>query len=732
MTNAPVATTRRRAARRTRRWATVARRIPATLVLAALLGITGLVSGGFTSGISSADWYERVAYGIPALQAGAWWTPITGTFLVMQPAGYLVLLLLVPAGMGWLEHLRGSRVAIAWFLGGQAFALAATMLFLVVARASGSGWATELAQEYDVGPSGGLFACLAAAVCALPLPWRTRGQFVLAAFCISSVMFLGTIADVEHAAAVGLVLAVNIRTLTRPTTRERRFVAWVALVALGTTQLILAVIPTTGPFGATQPGGISVADVASDALIIVMIANGVRKGFRAAWIIAVVLGVFNVLVGVLAVVALTFLPRQIAESRDDVSLAAATAFLWLLTLVYLLFTGNAFRARLRRRIQDGRSRRAGEARELVQSTGGGALSWMATWPDNLHFFGADRTTVVAYQVHAGVAIALADPIAPPAAQRTALGDWADACERAGFVPSVFGASEACRAQMPATWRSLQIAEDTIVELPGLGFTGKRWNTVRTALNRAARESVTFRLTTLASEPKSVRRQLDAISEQWVGDKGLPEMRFTLGSIDEALDPAVRLALAATADGRVDGFLSWLPIYGDAGRVRGWTLDLMRRRDGGFPPVMEFLIASSAAAFRDEGAELLSLSGAPLAHSQPQSEGIIERVLDQIGAALEPVYGFRSLHTFKQKFNPRAEPLYVLFPDEGDLPAVALAITRAYLPDASIVDLVKAGLELSGSRPADSGSHSPGGGSRPEVSASRPTESRPEPHPARRR
>ena len=705
MTDAHAATASRGSASagfaRFARFAWIVRRTPATIALSAVLVVAGIVSGGIVSPITSADWYTSVAYGIPALQSGAWWTPVTGTFLVVQPAGYLVLLLLVPAGMGWLEYLRGTRVAITWFVGGQAFALVATMLFLVVARASGSGWAAELAQEYDVGPSGGLFACLAAAVCALPLPWRTRGQFVLAAFCIGSVMFLGTIADVEHAAAVALVLAVNIRTFTRPTTRERRFVAWVALVALGSTQLILAFVPTNGPFGATQPGGISVADVASDALIIVIIANGVRKGFRVAWIVAVVLGIFNVLVGVLAVVALTYLPHLITESRDDVSLAAATAFLWLLTLVYLLFTGHAFRARLRRRIQDGRTTRAGEVRQLVQSAGGGALSWMATWPDNAHFFDTTRTTVVAYQVHAGVAIALSDPIAPPAESRAALADWADACERAGYVPSVFGASENCRAQMPPTWRSLQIAEDTIVELPGLAFTGKRWNTVRTSLNRAAREGVTFRLTTLSSEPKSVRRQLDAISEQWVGDKGLPEMRFTLGSIDEALDPAVRLALAETADGRVEGFLSWLPMYGEGGRMRGWTLDLMRRRDGGFPPVMEFLIASSAAAFRDEGADQLSLSGAPLAHSQPQAEGIIEKLLDQIGAALEPVYGFRSLHAFKQKFNPRAEPLFLLFPDEGDLPAVALAITRAYLPDASIVDLVKAGLDISGSRPTES-------------------------------
>ncbi len=143
------------------------------------------------------------------------------------------------------------------------------------------------------------------------------------------------------------------------------------------------------------------------------------------------------------------------------------------------------------------------------------------------------------------------------------------------------------------------------------------------MNKAGREDMTFRLTRLADEPWGVRAQLNAISEQWVGDKDLPEMRFTLGTLAEADDPEVRIALAIDPHGTVDGFLSWLPIYGDDGRgVRGWTLDIMRRREGGFGPVMEYLIASSAVAFRDEGAEIMSLSGAPLAHEYPPEASML--------------------------------------------------------------------------------------------------------------
>jgi hypothetical protein len=39
---------------------------------------------------------------------------------------------------------------------------------------------------------------------------------------------------------------------------------------------------------------------------------------------------------------------------------------------------------------------------------------------------------------------------------------------------------------------------------------------------------------------------------------------------------------------------------------------MRRRDGGFGPVMEYLIAMSALAFKEQGYRFISLSAAPLA------------------------------------------------------------------------------------------------------------------------
>lgn len=230
------------------------------------------------------------------------------------------------------------------------------------------------------------------------------------------------------------------------------------------------------------------------------------------------------------------------------------------------------------------------------------------------------------------------------------------------------------------WYAVQVAEDTVIPLADLEFKGKKWQDIRTALNKAAKEGIRAEWTSYPEAPLSIRDQVRVISEEWVADKGMPEMGWTLGGLDELDDPTVRCLIAVDEQWIVHGITSWLPVYRD-GHPVGWTLDFMRRRGSSpFKGVMEFLIASAAQSVREEGAEFLSLSGAPLARlARGQEVTALDRILDVTGKALEPVYGFRSLLSFKAKFQPEYRPLYMAYRDASTLPAIGNAISRAYLP-----------------------------------------------------
>jgi len=238
------------------------------------------------------------------------------------------------------------------------------------------------------------------------------------------------------------------------------------------------------------------------------------------------------------------------------------------------------------------------------------------------------------------------------------------------------------------------------------MSGKRKQDVRTSVNKASREGITATWSSWQDLPAATTRQIEAISEEWVAERELPEMGFTLGGVDEMRDPAVRTLVAQDGAGTVLAVTSWLPSHRE-GRVVGWTLDVMRRTSAAPNGVMEFLVASAAERMRDDDVERLSLSAAPLAQASegaPVADGTRD-LLDLVGGVLEPVYGFRSLLRFKLKFGPDLHPLVLAYPDPVALPAIGIAVVRAYLPDLSLRQAVAHG---SGSR---RGRSVPGSGSR---------------------
>ncbi len=170
------------------------------------------------------------------------------------------------------------------------------------------------------------------------------------------------------------------------------------------------------------------------------------------------------------------------------------------------------------------------------------------------------------------------------------------------------------------WPSLQVAEETVLPLGKLAFTGKKFQDIRTSISRAGKGGITAEWIYYHEAPLSIRDQIQAISEEWVSDKALPEMGFTLGGLDELDDPAVRCLIAVDQDRTIHGITSWMPCYRDGVPV-GWTLDFMRRRGEGFKGVMEFLIGTAALDLQKEGAEFVSLSGAPLAQANPGEEQV---------------------------------------------------------------------------------------------------------------
>ena len=104
---------------------------------------------------------------------------------------------------------------------------------------------------------------------------------------------------------------------------------------------------------------------------------------------------------------------------------------------------------------------------------------------------------------------------------------------------------------------------------------------------------------------------------------------------------------------------------------------MRHRTNVEPGTMDFLFISMFQHFQQREYDgfnlgLSALSGVGGTPDSPR----LERVLHYLYEHLNQFYNFKGLHSYKEKFRPRWEPRYFVYPSLVALPEVVVALIRA--------------------------------------------------------
>ena len=144
----------------------------------------------------------------------------------------------------------------------------------------------------------------------------------------------------------------------------------------------------------------------------------------------------------------------------------------------------------------------------------------------------------------------------------------------------------------------------------------------------------------------------------------------LGEDVEGTNPDFAVAIARRG-GRVEGFLRFVPVYGErAGLLARPDAAPARTPTNG---VTEYLIAQAALALGARGFERLSLNFAAWGRLLDSAEhaGLAGRLQRLMARGLNPFFQIQSLRDFNQKFGPEWVPRSVVIDDVSDLPRVAL-------------------------------------------------------------
>ncbi len=332
-------------------------------------------------------------------------------------------------------------------------------------------------------------------------------------------------------------------------------------------------------------------------------------------------------------------------------------------------------------------------RALLEQWGHGPVCYLALYGPNSYFW-ADEQSCVAYSVRGRTALALGDPIAPLPKMAAAITAFSDFCDRQGWTGAFYQVEDGERYRQ-AGFRLVPIGSDAIIPTRSFRLEGGERAALRRAVHRTQRLGMRFDFLPGPQALEAASRDLQEVSRSWLAAGKGPEMSFSLGTLATLDDPAVTVGLARDADGRLQAFVSWLPVPAR----RGWALDLMRRRPDGVPGSMESLIVMSIAEARARGLEEVSLGLAPLAVVETGSNSLADRALRLAYSHLDRFRRSRSLRRFKAKFAPVWEERYLAVPSASALPEVLVALLRVHLPALSPVS-VRLRLGRTGEAPAE--------------------------------
>ena len=323
------------------------------------------------------------------------------------------------------------------------------------------------------------------------------------------------------------------------------------------------------------------------------------------------------------------------------------------------------------------------AQAIVEQYGCSSLASLALLDDKFYYF-IRGGSVLAFTVKGRTALVLGDPIGPEQDLREAIAEFSQHCIRNDWQPAFFQAMPEHLPQYRALgFDAIAIGQEAIADLAKFTLAGRANHDLRSAVNRITKHGYH----TEYHEPPLSDHLLVAlrvVSDEWLTMVQGSEKRFFLGWFDDDYVRNGPVMAVYGPDGTIKAFANIVPEY----QLNEATIDLMRHVRQTENGIMDYLFVSlfqwaQAQGYATSNLGLSSLAGIGERPDDPAAERALHFIYERVD---EP-YDFKGLYDFKNKFHPIWSPRYLVYPGAASLPAVAMAIARAYTGDRFLRDYV---------------------------------------------
>ncbi len=317
-----------------------------------------------------------------------------------------------------------------------------------------------------------------------------------------------------------------------------------------------------------------------------------------------------------------------------------------------------------------------KAAEIIEKYGKSALARAALFEDKSYFF-SPGGSVIAFGARGRCAMALGDPFGPDEDAGNAIRLFAAFCVQNDWKPSFVSVlPDHLEDYRQAGFEVVTLGNEAIVELQDFTLEGSHSKNIRNEVNRISRMGFTAVVHSPPLDP-NLLHQLRQISDAWLTIQHGGEMHFSDGWFTEDYISEGPVAVVNDASGNPVAFANLVAEYAK----NEITIDLMRRYPKVERGTMEFLFVTMLNWAKERGYDTFSLGlSAIVGVGEKPEDPSMEKALHTIAEYVSRFFNFKGLHTFKEKFSPRWEPRYLVFPGAADLPIILTTMLRLHAGD----------------------------------------------------
>lgn len=314
---------------------------------------------------------------------------------------------------------------------------------------------------------------------------------------------------------------------------------------------------------------------------------------------------------------------------------------------------------------------------------------LALMGDKRFFFNEQETAFIMFRISGKTWVSMGDPVGEAGAFKELIASFRETAARFGGQPVFYQASkDHLFNYVDVGLRPVKVGEIARVRLEDFTLEGSKRQSMRSRLKRVAKKGCSFEVLSQA-EALLEMQTLRAISDEWLAAKKAKEKGFSLGYFDESYLANFRIAVVR-AEGQIVAFTNiW-----ETKSKQELSIDLMRYTKLAPPSVMEFLFVELIKWAKEEDFRFFDLRVAPLSGiTVGNAVPFAHKLLDLVFNHGENFYGFRGIRSYKDRFNPEWEPIYVASPGSWRLPFVTADVTRVVSSRPAKPMAAPAGLSL---------------------------------------